>query len=67
MPIDPTEYERLTAIVTHTTLSVSIQRAYPELSLEDRDAMFIGVIDRLARMRGCAVKREWMLSEEQDE
>lgn len=64
MPIDPTEYERLTAIVTHTTLSVSIQRAYPELSIEDRDAMFIAVVDRLARMRGWAVRPEHVDAED---
>lgn len=64
--MDPTEYERVTAIVTHATLMISIQRAYPKLTIEDRDAMVIGIIDRLARMRGWAVRREFFETENED-
>jgi hypothetical protein len=67
MPITPTEYERATAIVTHATLKVSIDRSYPELSPEDRDALIVGVIDRMARMRGWAIRREFVLSEDEGE
>jgi hypothetical protein len=67
MPISPTEYERATAIVTHATLKVSIDRAYPELDSSDRDAMFISIIDRLARMRGFTIRREFMLVDEESD
>lgn len=64
MPIDPNEYERATAIVTHATMQLSIERAYPNLSQEDHDAMFIAVLDRMARMRGWVIRREFAEAEE---
>lgn len=62
--IDPNEYERLTAVVTHATIQISIERSYPDLSREDHDAMFIAVLDRMARMRGWAIRREFAEAEE---
>lgn len=57
---DPNDYERATAIITHTTLSVSVSRTYPEYTMRERNALIVGVIDRLARMRGYAIRREYV-------
>lgn len=59
----PDEYERTTAIVTHATISRSIETAFPRSSAEDRDAMFVAVIDRLARMRGYVIRRWYDLDD----
>jgi hypothetical protein len=67
MPISPSEYERATAIAMHATLKVSLDRAYPELTSSERDAMFMGVIERLARMRGFAIRREFTLTTEESD
>lgn len=66
-PIDRTEYERAAAVVTYTTLSIGIQRSYPELSIEGRDAMFVAILDRVARMRGFSIRREFALHEDTGE
>jgi hypothetical protein len=66
-PIDPTEYERMTAEVTRTIISRSIEIAYPMFSSQDREAMFVGVIDRLARMRGWSIRRDFIRGEDNDE
>lgn len=58
MPASKDEYERVTAIVTHATISRSLETAWPDLSNEDRDAMFVAIIERLARMRGFSI-RPW--------
>lgn len=59
MPIDPTEYERATAIITHATLTRTVANAYPHFSMEEFDAMIVGILDRMARMRGWAIRREY--------
>lgn len=63
--LDPTEYERATAIVTHTTITRSLEISFPAMSDEDRDAMIIAIIDRLARMRGWAIRREYVDAEDE--
>lgn len=65
MEINPTEYERATAIVVHATIKRSIENAYPNLSTDDCDAMFIGILDRLARLRGWAIRREYVDAEDE--
>lgn len=63
--LDPNEYERATAIVTHATISRSLEVSFPTMSDEDRDAMIIAIIDRLARMRGWAIRREYVDAEDE--
>lgn len=63
MPLDPTEYERATAIISHATITRSLQIAFPSMSTEDRDMMFVAIIDRMARMRGWKIQRERILDE----
>jgi hypothetical protein len=55
---DQDEYARATAIVAHTTISMSITHRFPELTPEERAQMFVDIIDRLARLRGWSVRRE---------
>lgn len=64
MPLDPTEYERATAIVTHATIARSLAISFPKMSDEDRDMMFVAIIDRMAQMRGWRIKREFADVEE---
>jgi hypothetical protein len=65
--MDPTEYEKLTAIVTHATITKSVASSFPHLTLEEIDAMFIGVVDRLARMRGWSIRPERRLRDDDDD
>lgn len=59
----PNEFERKIAIIVHTTINRNIEAAFPTISSEDRDALFVGIIDRLARMRGWTI-RHWYSDEE---
>lgn len=65
--IDPNEYERATAIVTHATLTRSVANAYPSMTMEEFDAMIVGILDRIARMRGWAIRREHVMADEDAE
>jgi hypothetical protein len=67
MPISQDEYERISAIVTHATLTKSVEMAWPNMPPSEQDALIVGVIDRLARMRGWAVRREFLLDDEEGE
>lgn len=67
MPIDQNEYERISAIITNATLTKSVEYAYPKMPPSEQDALIVGVIDRVARMRGWAVRREHILSEDEGE
>jgi hypothetical protein len=64
MPVTQDEYERITAIVSHATLTKSVEYAYPDMPPSEQDALIVGVIDRMARMRGWSVRREFVLEEE---
>jgi hypothetical protein len=66
-PIDHNEYERISAIVSHAALTKSVEQAYPNMPPSEQDALIVGVIDRMARMRGWSVKREFLLDEEEEE
>jgi hypothetical protein len=66
MPVTQDQYEQITAIVTNVTLIKSVEYAWPDMPPGERDALVIGVIDRMARMRGWAVRREFVLSEEEE-
>jgi hypothetical protein len=66
MPISQDEYERISAIVTHATLTKSVEMAWPNMPPSEQDALIVGVIDRLARMRGWAVRREFVLNEDEE-
>lgn len=63
---NPNDYERATAIIVHATIKKSLEYAYPAMSIEEHDAMFVGIVDRLARMRGYGVRRERMDIDESD-
>jgi hypothetical protein len=58
------EYAHVQAMTVHTALAMNIQYSYPELSVPERDELFIDVIDVIARMRGWVVKREYFESDE---
>jgi hypothetical protein len=60
------EYERATALITHATLKLSIERSFPELSKSDQDAVFIGVIARLAHSRGFSIHRVFVHHDEDE-
>lgn len=60
------EFERLQAIISHTVLSMCVHRSYPSLSLEETDALIVGIIDRMARLRGWSLRRERVPLEELD-
>jgi hypothetical protein len=55
------EYERISAIVSHAALTKSVEQAYPNMPPSEQDALVVGVIDRMARMRGWSVKREFLV------
>jgi hypothetical protein len=52
------EYAAATAIVTSATLKMSIERRWPYLQEQDRELIFIDVLDRIARMRGWSIRHE---------
>jgi hypothetical protein len=58
-----TDYIRATAIITQATIQRSLETSWPELGQKERDQLLIEVIDRIARMRGWSVKREFVDSE----
>ena len=64
MTFSQDDYARATAIITHAVLTKGIEASYPSLSPREQDEMFITVIDRLARMRGWAIRRESVLIDE---
>ena len=64
MPISQDEYEKISAIVTHATLTKSVEFAYPDMPPSEQDALIVGVIDRVARMRGWSVRREFIKNED---
>jgi hypothetical protein len=66
MPITQDDYERITAIVSHATLTKSVEYAWPNMPPSEQDALIVGVIDRMARMRGWTVRREFVRSEEEE-
>ena len=58
MPVSQADYERATAIISHAVITKSVTLTYPDLTMRDRDEMIISIIDRMARMRGWAIKRD---------
>jgi hypothetical protein len=65
--MQPSEYVAATAIITNATLKMSIARSWPHLQEEDRDVMFIEVLDRMARLWGWSIRREPVLAEDDGE
>jgi hypothetical protein len=65
--INVNKYERISAIISHATLTKSVEMAYPDMPPSEQDALIVGVIDRMARMRGWAVRREFVLEHEEEE
>jgi hypothetical protein len=61
--ISQDDYERISAIVSHAALTKSVEQAYPNMPPSEQDALIVGVIDRMARLRGWAVKREFVLED----
>jgi hypothetical protein len=66
MPISQDEYEKITAIVSHATLTKSVEYAWPNMPPSEQDAIIVGIIDRMARLRGWSVRREFLMSEEEE-
>jgi hypothetical protein len=64
--MQPSEYVAATAIITSATLKKSIERSWPYLQERDREAMFIEILDRIARLRGWAIRREPALTEDDE-
>ena len=50
--LSPENYARVTATVTHATLKLTVETAYPDLSPLHQSELITDVICRLARMRG---------------
>jgi hypothetical protein len=50
------DFEAAAATTLAAMLKTSIRRVFPSLSRCDRDAVFISVLDRMARTYGFAVK-----------
>jgi hypothetical protein len=65
--ISQDQYERISAIISHATLTKSVEMAYPNMPPSEQDALIVGVIDRMARMRGWSVRREFVLEHEEGE
>jgi hypothetical protein len=65
--LDPTDYARLTAITTHTTLVKGIEEIYPDLSMEIQNAIVVDILDRVARMRGWELRFLCTASDEEED
>jgi hypothetical protein len=65
-PIDHNDYERISAIVSHAALTKSVEQAYPDMPPSEQDALIVGIIDRMARLRGWSVRREFVLEDESE-
>lgn len=63
--MQPIDYAKATAIITSATIQMSLQRSWSHLQEEDREAMFIDILDRMARMRGWSVRREPVMADEE--
>ena len=63
--MDPADYARLVALSTHASLIKGIEMSYPTLSMLEQDAILVDVLDRIARMRGWSLRREWIQVEEE--
>ena len=59
-------YTRITAIVNHAAIKMAIEKTFPEASNEEQDNMILLVIERMARMRGYAIRREFSCAEEDE-
>ena len=66
MTFSQDDYARATAIITHAVLTKGIEASYPGLPPREQDEMFIAVLDRLARMRGWAIKRENAMADDDE-
>jgi hypothetical protein len=64
--ISQNEYEIASAILSHATLTKSVEMAYPNMPPSEQDALIVGIIDRMARMRGWMVRREFVLEDESE-
>jgi hypothetical protein len=64
--MQPSDYAKATAIIMSATLKKSIEHSWRWLQEEDREAMFIDILDRIARMRGWSIRREPALTEDDE-
>jgi alkylhydroperoxidase family enzyme len=67
MPGDRVDYERGMALRAQAALQAEIDRAWPELSSVEREALFLAVVDRLACLHGFAVRRAFRIDEDEDD
>ena len=65
--LDPHDYARASALITHATLIRSIETSYPALSMPEQHQILIDIIDRVARMRGWSLRLEPSVIEEEGE
>ena len=50
------DFEAATAIVLAAMLNTSIRRVFPNIEARNRDAIFLSILDCMARKHGFAVK-----------
>ena len=61
------DFESATAIVLAAMLNTSIRRIFPNIEARDRDAIFLSVLDRMARPHGFSVKLNGLAGHDDDE
>jgi hypothetical protein len=47
------------AVIVHGCITLLIKEMYPEATQIERDRMFIEILERLARMRGWAIRPDF--------
>jgi hypothetical protein len=52
------DFSRATAIINHAVIKMSVEKTFPNASNKEQDDMILLVIERMARMRGYAIRRE---------
>jgi hypothetical protein len=55
--LSPENYARVSAIVTHETIKLSLGQAFPELPTGKRDGILIDILSQIARRYGYEMRR----------
>jgi hypothetical protein len=61
------EYARLTAIVIHALIYKDVIKRFPRLCMKDHDVLVLSIIDRVARLRGSALRSIMVNNDGDDE
>ena len=62
--LSPENYVKVTAIVNHGVIKLSLRDAFPELSRKKQEEMMVEIIGLMARRCGCEI--QWLKFEEAD-